>query len=60
VEKEKEEEVEDDHMTTIIVRYALISYKNMLHTEELHSIFCPSTQRRCRQLKLCSWGRQKI
>jgi hypothetical protein len=43
VEKEKDEEVED-HMTIIIVRYALISYQNKLHTEELHSIFYSSTQ----------------
>lgn len=46
MEKEKEEEVEDDHMTIIIVRYALISYQNKLHTEELHSIFYLSTQLR--------------
>jgi len=46
VKKEKEEEVEDDHITLIIVRYALISYQSKLHTEELHSTFCSSTQLR--------------
>lgn len=46
MEKGKEEEVEDDHITIIIVRYALISYRNKLHTEELHSILFSSTQLR--------------